>query len=279
MTNQMTAPSTGTAWKGLLASFVLSGTGQFFSGARRRGLIWFAISYLGPICVFTFYGLPFVPGKAGLVLLGVGLAAWLIMLYDSYRPIPPLHWWGWSLLIIVSLALSELSSIGLHRLFQFSHVPTAAMTPTIRPGDNIFILRYAYWLHPPERGEIIVFKTSGIAQIAKDPSGKEVMYDKRIVGLPGDQIEILDPEIRVNGVAMRFGDPNQPIEYRQRSRREAILAGGKEDYTVPNGQYFVLGDNSANSFDSRYFGVIPRDAIYGKVVKIYWPWDRMSTPR
>ncbi|HYR22528.1 MAG TPA: signal peptidase I [Chthoniobacterales bacterium] len=229
--------------------------------------------------LLTLFSLPFVPAKAEMVLLGIGVFALLFMLYDSYRPITALHWWGWSLLIIVSLTLSELSSIFLHRMFHFSHVPTAAMAPTISPGDYIFVSRSAYWFHPPKRGDIVVFKTSGIAQIGTDPSGKEIMHDKRVVGLPGDRIEILDPEIRINGVEMKFGDQAHPIEYRYRNKGSAVFAGGKETYVVPDGQYFVLGDNSANSFDSRYFGSVPRDAIYGKVVKIYWPWNRMSTPR
>ena len=270
---------TSKAWKGLLASIIIWGAGQFFSGARQRGLTWFAISYLGPTCVFLFYSLPFIPGKASLVLLGIGLLVWTYMLYDSYRPIRPLHWWGWISLIIISIALSELSSFGLHKLFHSSHVPTGAMAPTISPGDDILILRCAYWFHPPRRGDIVVLRTSLVARIPKDPSGKEIMYDKRVVGLPGDKVEILDPEIRINDVEMKFGDPEHPIEYRHRIKRDAILSGGKETYTVSNDEYFVVGDNSANSFDSRYFGSIPSDAIYGKVVKIYWPMSRMSTPR
>jgi signal peptidase I len=201
------------------------------------------------------------------------------MLRDSYRPIKPLHWWGWLLLIIGALALSEASSIALHRFFQVYHVPTGSMAPTLSPGDNILISRYAYWFRGPRRGDIVVFKTSGIAMIPKDPSAKEIMHDKRIVGVAGDKIEILDPEIRINDVEAKFGDPNHPIEYHHRNPSEAALDSGKEDYRVPEGQYFVLGDNSRNSFDSRYFGAIPRNAVYGKVVKIYWPLNRAATPR
>ncbi len=100
---------------------------------------------------------------------------------------------------------------------------------------------------------------------------------KRVVGLPGDKIEILDPEILINGMEMKLGDPEHPIEYHHRDKRDAILTGGKETYVVPDGRYFVLGDNSANSFDSRHFGSIPRDAIYGRVARIYWPWPAKST--
>jgi signal peptidase I len=226
-----------------------------------------------------FYSLPFVPGRAGVALLTVVVVVWLFMLYDSYRPISALHWWGWILLIIASLTLSALASAATHKLFHASHVPTGSMAPTVSPGDVILISRSAYWFHPPRRGDIVVFKTSAIPVIPKDPSGKEIMHDKRIAGLPGDRIEILDPEIRINGVEIKFGDPDHPIEYRYRNKAAAVFTGGKERYVVPDGQYFVLGDNSANSFDSRYFGAIPRDAIYGKVVKIYWPWNRISMPR
>ena len=269
----------GKPWKGLLASLILWGTGQFFSGARRRGLIWFAIGCGGPPCLLLLYTLPFVPGKAGVLLLGIGLLVWLAMLYDSYRPIKLLHWWGWVVLVTVSLALSGLSSATNHQLFRAFKIPTGSMEPTLRPGDEVLVARCAYWFHQPRRGDIVVFKTSSIPQIQKDPSGKEVIYDKRIVGIPADRVEILDPEIRVNGVEMKFGDPTHPVEYRHGIRYNPLRIGDKDSYIVPADTYFVLGDNSAHAFDSRYWGPVSRNAIYGKVTKIYWPWNRCSTPR
>jgi len=150
------------------------------------------------------------------------------------------------------------------------------MEPTLSPGDNMLVSRYAYWFHEPSRGDIVAFKTSGIPQIGKNPSGKEVMYDKRIIGLPGDRIELQAPRILVNGKEMKLGDSTHPIEFRPGSRG---FSDAGESYVVPEQEYFVLGDNSAHSLDSRYFGAVPRDAIYGKVTKIYWPLSRMATPR
>src|SRR6266545_2113503 len=98
-------------WKGLLASLILSGAGQFLSGARRRGIIWFVIAYTLPFLLLSLYSLPLMPAKAAIVLLGVSVITWLVMLYDSYRPIARLRWWGWLLLILFSLALSEVYSI------------------------------------------------------------------------------------------------------------------------------------------------------------------------
>jgi signal peptidase I len=267
--------STGKAWKGLVASFVLWGAGQFFSGHRRRGVIWLAIGCLGPLLLLLAYCLPFVPGKAGILLAVLALIAWLAMLCDSYRPIAPLHWWGWILLIACSLTLAELSSIAMHVLFHNYHIPTGSMQPTLSPGDNILVSRYAYWFHEPARGDIVVFKTSGIPQIGNNPSGKEIMYDKRVIGLPGDRIELQPPRILVNGQEMKLGDPAHPIDYSPGPR--GFFDAG-ESYVVPEQKYFLLGDNSARSFDSRYFGAVPREAIYGKVTKIYWPFSRMATP-
>jgi signal peptidase I len=268
--------STGKAWKGFLASLVLWGAGQFFSGHRKRGMIWLAIGCLGPPFLLLVYCFPFVPGKAGMLLVAVTLIAWFAMLCDSYRPIAPLHWWGWILLIACSLMLAGLSSIATHGLFHSYHIPTGSMDPTLSPGDDILVSRYAYWFHEPARGDIVVFKTSGIPQIGKDPTGKEVMYDKRVVGLPGDRLELQAPRVLVNGTEIKLGDPAHPIEYTPGPR--GFLDAG-ESYIVPERQYFLLGDNSAHSFDSRYFGAVPHDAVYGKVIKIYWPFSRMTTPR
>jgi signal peptidase I len=145
------------------------------------------------------------------------------------------------------------------------------MEPTIMAGDEILIARCAYWFHEPSRGDLIVFGTKSIPKIPQDKSGKEIMYTKRLVGLPGDRVEIREGSVWINNTKMEFGDPNHPIEYRSGPLQYAFWLRERE--------YFALGDNSRNSFDSRYWGALPRQAIYGKVTKIYWPWNRISTPR
>jgi hypothetical protein len=84
-------------WKGLLASLILSGAGQFLAGARRRGIIWFGIGCTLPLFLLGIYTSPLVPAKAAIPLLGVNMIVWLAMLYDSHRPIRRLRWWGWLL--------------------------------------------------------------------------------------------------------------------------------------------------------------------------------------
>lgn len=264
-------------WKGLLASLILSGTGQFLPGARRRGIIWFGIACALPLFLLGIYTLPLVPAKAAIPLLDVNMILWLVMLYDSYRPIRRLRWWGWFILILLSFAVSEVCSRLAHRLFQAYRVPTINMTPTISSGDDVLICRFAYWFREPHRGDVIVFKTTGIKGIPEGQAAKDVLFLERLVGLPNDIVEIGGGSIWVNKTKMEFGDPTRPIEYR--NIQSGILPRGVESHQVPPGEYFVLGDNSANSYDSRYWGTIRRSAIYGKVTKIYWPWNRMLTPQ
>ncbi len=257
----------GKRWKGLVASIILSGAGQFFSGARRRGLMWCAFLLVGSLTSLILLTLSWMPARAWPFVVGFWGMVWLAMLYDSYRPIARLRWWAWTALIIVSLALSEVSSKIAHRLLHAFRDPTQAMTPTFFAGDNVLVSRFAYWFQEPKRGDLIVFKTADLLQIPQDPAEADVRFLKRLVGLPGDRIVIGEGTLLINDAKVEFGDPAHPIEYRCRDLRTAIMNGGKESYVVPDHQYFVLGDNSANSFDSRYFGTIPREAIYGKVTR------------
>jgi signal peptidase I len=166
-------------------------------------------------------------------------------------------------LVLLSFAVSDMYSRLAHHLFQAYHVPTIATTPTISNGGDVIVCRFAYWFREPHRGELIAFETSGIKSIPEGQAAKDALFVKRLVGLPNDIIEI--------------GELTHPIEYRNIQR--GSLPQEVESYSVPLSEYFLLGENSANSYDSRYWGTIRRSAIYGKVTKIYWPWNRMSTPQ
>ena len=264
-------------WKGLLASLLVSGAGQFLSGARRRGILWFAAICACPLLLLSLYGLPVVPAKVGILFFVLYVILWVVMLYDSYRPVTRLRWWGWILLIFVALDLNGLSALFAHLFFQVYRVPTEAMIPTVQPGDNVLVCRSAYWFRGPRRGYLVVFDTSGINGIAKDPLQNDVLFVKRVVGLPNDIVEIGGGNIWVNNIKMAFGESSHPIQYR--NVQTGLLLRGTESFPVPVGEYFLLGDNSAHSYDSRYWGTIRRPAIRGRVTKIYWPWSRMSTPQ
>jgi len=132
--------------------------------------------------------------------------------------------------------------------------------PGLADQERIFINKYAYRIGAIERGDVVVFQYPG------DPSKN---YIKRIVGVPGDGIEIRHGAVYVNG--SRLVEPYVPERFRdERSMSELV---------VPVGSYFVLGDHRNLSSDSRDFGPVERKAIFGKAVFAYWPTGMMGKLR
>ncbi|MFN0129994.1 MAG: signal peptidase I [Verrucomicrobiales bacterium] len=155
------------------------------------------------------------------------------------------------------------------RLF---HVPTGAMAPAIAPGDRVVMESVSYLRGAPARGDIVIFRTDGIERL---PAGQR--YTFRVVGMPGEHILIKQGQVFIN---------RQPIEMANEAGRINYVPPGQGshtplhlDMTVPVGEFFVLGDNSANSFDSRFYGTIPPRNILGRVVFCYWPWNRARSVR
>jgi signal peptidase I len=152
-------------------------------------------------------------------------------------------------------------------------IPTGSMEPTLMPGDRILVLRYVYGLRipftfkrvfkykTPDRGDIIVFNY---------PEETKRAFIKRCIGLPNDSIEIKNGEIWINRTRLTK-DPVNKIYYYNHGDF------GKEGrvYKVPADSYFALGDNSASSKDSRYWGYLNDQYMIGKAVMIYWPLNRI----
>jgi signal peptidase I len=133
----------------------------------------------------------------------------------------------------------------------------SSMMPTLHDGQYLVISKLIYWIHPPERGDIIVFRP---------PNSLDEDYIKRIVGLPGEQIEIQGGELWVDGIS--FEEPYIPN-----------LGHYSGSWNLEEGEYFVLGDNRGNSSDSHSWGTLPRENIVGKAWLCYWPpeeWGLMA---
>lgn len=140
--------------------------------------------------------------------------------------------------------------------------------------------RLTYRFSTPKRGDLMVFGTSKIPRIRtrEGNSASEIYFVKRVVGLPGEKIQIKDGIIYANGVALDAAQGIPPIHYVSRPDPNAAFIDLGETYTVGPDEYFVLGDNSDNSYDSRFWGNVPASSIHGKVSKIYYPFDRMGRP-
>ncbi len=131
-------------------------------------------------------------------------------------------------------------------------VPSSSMETTIMTDDRIIGNRLSYLVGDPQRGDIIIFK---------NPDDKSVLYIKRLIGLPGERVEIRDNTVFIDGQAL--DEPYLNVD----------TFGEFGPYMVPEGAYFMMGDNRNDSADSRYWTntYLYRDDIVGKAVFRYWP--------
>ncbi len=154
--------------------------------------------------------------------------------------------------VVETIALTILLFLVFHLAFQNYRVDGPSMVPTLQNQQYILVNRAAYLFHPPERGDIIVFA------YPLDPSQD---YIKRIVGIPGDHVQINQAGVvTINGVKLHepyVNDTTNPYQ--------------PTNITLGPNQYFVLGDNRGDSSDSRAWGTVPRANIIGQAWFVYWP--------
>ena len=169
----------------------------------------------------------------------------------------------WISSILVALVLTLIIRTFVIQAFK---IPSGSMRPTLVEGDKLFVNKFIYRFHPPERGDIIVFKYP--VDMKKD-------FIKRLVGFPGDIVEIRDGKIYVQDRAV--DDPESFGKFYYYNHDP--YGGPDEKVKVPENAYYVLGDNSANSTDSRFWGFVPKKNILGKAVFRWWPLRRMGPVR
>lgn len=165
--------------------------------------------------------------------------------------------WGVTLLIAFGLAILLKNYVIIN-----ATVPTGSMEHTIEPGDDLFGMRLTYKFSEPSRGDIIIFRF---------PDDETQKYVKRVIGLPGDTVEIKDAKIYINGA-------EQPLkeDYLKETWTEAT---GPFTFEVPEDSYLVLGDNRNDSYDARYWDhtYVTKDEIIGKAYFIYYPFKRLGS--
>ena len=142
-------------------------------------------------------------------------------------------------------------------IFQLIEVNKTSMVPTLQDKEIVFLNKTAYWFGGPKSGDIIVFE--------KTFDGEKTNYVKRVIGIPGDEIKIQDGKVYRNGVLLR-----EPYL--------SIPTYGDIIAVIPDGEYFVMGDNRNLSLDSKSekFGLVKRDEILGKVIFKTRPLDTID---
>ena len=165
-------------------------------------------------------------------------------------------WWGFE--IVVTLVLAAMVGI---MLFQTVTMQESSMEPTIAVGDRFFINRVVYKFSSPKRGDLIVFRTNA--------SDDAALHIRRVIGLPGETIQISGGRILIDGEAYKEGKDFPMIS-------NPGLASSS--ITLESGEYFVLGDNRNNSEDSRYadIGMVKKRYIAGKIWFTCAPFEKLG---
>ena len=175
-----------------------------------------------------------------------------------------------ALLLLLVLLLIARTSFANHY-----PVPSGSMEPTLYPGDRVVVDMSAYGLRlpftdlqlvhrgQPRRGEVVVFKSPA--------DGTRLI--KRVVAVGGDQVQLIDGRLRINGSALASPHAPEVEVFGQRHVQLGLDMGGGSDIervTIPEGQLLVLGDHRGNSADGRYFGLVDAGSVYARAVGVYW---------
>jgi signal peptidase I len=152
--------------------------------------------------------------------------------------------------IVETLALTLLIFLVIRFVIQSFHIEGTSMQPGLQTNEYVFINKQAYLFHQPERGDVIVFHF---------PRDTTQDFVKRVIGIPGDTIKTDRTHVWVNNVELK--EPYVSTSLNPVART----------WKVPSNDYFVLGDNRPESYDSRDWGFVPMNYIIGKAIVIFWP--------
>jgi signal peptidase I len=161
-------------------------------------------------------------------------------------------------------------------IVQAFYIPSESMVPTLRKNDRILVNKFSYRLSSPRRGEVVVFDAPPQA----NPQHRRDEFIKRLIGLPGDRIQIkADEGVWVNGHLLAEGYLAEVPNYNW--PEDELGLPRAEPYVVPPGYFFVLGDNRNNSNDSHRWSdpALPRRNVVGRAMVIFWPPHRIGLVR
>lgn len=261
-------------WLAGILTILTIGLGHLYAGEARKGLVFYLAQ---GILLVIFVPLLFVrPSLVILFLLIVFSLSYLIYsLIDavkiarknkvSYQLKKYNKWYIYvACWVIAAFIIQPVIETSIKKyIIQAYKIPSGTMTPTLLPGDHILVDKFIYKNHEPQRGDLIIFP------FPEDPT---TTFVKRLIGLEGDKIEIRDKQLYINDekytehYIVHIDSIIMPPEKGPRDNFGPVV--------VPDGNYFVMGDNRDNSYDSRFFKFVDKKTVEGKVKSIYWSWDK-----
>ena len=275
-------------WVAVLLSGALPGLGHVYLGEPRRGLTLFAaLGGVSVVAILTLLYLPVAPLNV-LLPLGMVVTVWLYVLADAFRrgrrieAYAPRRYNRWWVYLGAFLFVGFVAQPAAQNRFEASvsdafRVTSAAMAPTLLPGDYLLVDKRSFRKRPPARFEMAVYRRGGTS------------YLHRIVGLPGDTLAMVGKVLHLNGAPVaepyaRHGDPLDVTAPAMRWQLDHLVDGDGRTATpptrddwgpllVPEGRYFVLGDNRDDSADSRYHGFVAREDLIATPLRLYFSMD------
>jgi signal peptidase I len=164
--------------------------------------------------------------------------------------------------LLKTLVSAGILAIGIRScVAEARYIPSESMLPTLEINDRLIVEKISYRFRKPERGDVVVFSPT---DALKKQDYKEA-FIKRVIGIPGDVVEVKNNAVYVNDQKLTEKYIKEPPNYEYPPTK------------VPPGQYLVLGDNRNNSYDSHYWGFVPLENLIGRATVLFWPPDRLGS--
>lgn len=274
-------------WLAFTLSFLCPGLGQLYNGNLVLAGVALAVG-----TSLALASTPFLFDALSTLLAAmlVGFVFDLIFAIQALREArrlkavdlrPFQRWWAYVAFAAVLYGLPDGYGLFMPTRLMSFQIPSESMLPNLQVGDRLIADGWAFWGREPQRGQIVVF------DYPRDPS---IKYVKRLIGLPGDVVEVRNGVIVLNGQEVEQTSLGKPedggtydylLPYKERIgdneykilRSISSLNLNHHSITVPEGKYFVMGDNRDHSSDSRVWGFVDRSQLIASMQFIYFSWD------
>lgn len=264
---------------------IIPGLGQIYNGQLLKGILFLIIELLIPVIAGLAGILNNLSGFAILFVFSV-----LFILYrmadgfiqakklTNYELKPYNKWYVYLLFVVALFSIRTILDFPTSTGIQTFQIPSSSMNPTLQSGDRIVASLKYYDSNPIQQGDIVVFNS---------PQGG--IWNFRVIGLPNDSIEIRDGKTYVNNTqseltskeeyildnqeVVQYQEQINPVKKIKTLRYKDKKPGDSRNFSkikIPDNEYFLMGDNRDNAFDSRFMGTIKKDDIVGRVIYSYW---------